>query len=132
MMKKVLILFLLFAYVNCYIGCSTTTRLTRKNYDEFNKAKIDEPVIVKTKDLNEYYFRPFNCHFYNDRITGTAKINDESEYKWVRLAGSDILSISIVQEDKSLKIITTVGVIFTALSLVGILYFIKKQWRGGI
>jgi hypothetical protein len=103
--------------MNCYIGCLTTNRVTRKTYDEFDKTKRDKPIIVMSYDSTEYYFEPLTYNFFNNKIIGTAKIIDESKYKTVNLASSEILSIGAVEKVR--KRLTTMEIILGGVVLVG-------------
>ena len=49
-MKKVIVLFMIFLYMNCYIGCTSINRVKRHTYDEFDKSNNYEPIIVMTND----------------------------------------------------------------------------------
>ena len=129
-MKKVFIVFLVFAYMNSYMGCAPTpTKITRKTYDEFDKSNIDESIIVMTKDSTEYYFEPLYYRFINVRIIGTAKIIDQSEEKTVNLARSEILSIGTleVEYQPPTMIELLVGSLAAIGATIGLVYLIFKK-----
>jgi len=51
-MKKVYIVFLLFAYVNCYLGCYAYSQIKKEDTE---KLEDDDKVKITTSDEKVYY-----------------------------------------------------------------------------
>ena len=107
-MKKVFIVFLIFAYLNCYMGCVKSTPITVA-FDELDRSTNDNPLVVMTKDSTEYYFDADMYRFLGDTLDGIARVNDQSER--VKLAGSDIVSISYSHSQVKEETFWLIGII---------------------
>ena len=119
-MKKVLTVFLIFAYVNCYMGCFRGTikddPSASNTISDLEKSGYDGGLTVMTTDSVIYTFDSDQYWFKNGSIDGIAEISDESKHgsktARVKLAGSDIISITKV-ENTTLKVIL-IGILIAA------------------
>lgn len=73
-MKKVLIVFLMFAYAKCYMGC-TSSKVIKVTYDDLDKSTNDYSFEVMITDSVEFYFDTGMYRFLNDTIDGITEIN---------------------------------------------------------
>jgi hypothetical protein len=87
-MKKVLIVLLIFAYMNCYLGCTSKVIITDKEVDTETN---NDDLIVVTKDSIHYYFDANMYRFENDSLDGIAKINGDEQKQRVKIALEDIV-----------------------------------------
>ena len=87
-MKKVLIVLLIFAYMNCYLGCTSKVIITDKEVDT---GTNNDDLIVVTKDSIHYYFDANMYQFKNDSLDGMAKINGDEQKQRVKIALEDIV-----------------------------------------
>ena len=115
-MKKVLIVFLVFAYLNCYMGC-TTTKVTTHTFDEFDKSNNDKSITLMSKDSIKYHFDANMYRFLNDTINGVTEINGKSQR--IKLAKPEIVSIANLDNRLS-----TGGWIITGFVLIGLGYLL--------
>ena len=77
MYKKVLISFLLIAFINFIAGCSSMHSVSISEYKQLEEddGKQDE-IYVTTKDGQEYYFAESNFYFENDTLYGKASFKE--------------------------------------------------------
>ena len=87
-MKKVIIVLLIFAYMNCYLGCTSKVIITDKELDTGNN---NDDLVVVTKDSIHYYFDANMYRFENDSLDGIAKINGDEQKQRVKIALEDIV-----------------------------------------
>ena len=87
-MKKVLLVFLVFAYMNCYLGCTSKVNITDKEVDT---GTNNDDLIVVTKDSTHYYFDANMYRFENDSLDGIAKTNSDEQKQRVKIALEDIV-----------------------------------------
>ena len=83
-MKKVFILFFVFAYMSCYLGCAAETQEIIVAYHELDKSTNDFPLKVMTMDSVKYYFAGEMYRFLGDTLDGITNVNGES--RRIRLA----------------------------------------------
>jgi len=132
-MKKVFIVFLVFAYLNCYLGCysSKTTvipvgeftansKWVGVNFDELVKSTNKNSLKVITTDSTEYNFDANTYQFKNDKLYGLAK----SESGVVRLSKSEIQSLIIVRDD-----LTNDFIELTLMTMDSVYYFYEIYER---
>ena len=112
-MKKVLIVFFIFAYVNCYFSCTSKQQnIIRIDYDNFDKSNTDENIIVMSKDSMEYHFQANKYRFLNDSIEGF--INKTGKSQRVALAKSDIIYITKDKDSSdryTIELIVAIGLV---------------------
>ncbi len=53
-MKKIFIIFLIFAFMNCYMGCIRETSKIEATYPSLEKSTNDFPLEVMTEDSVVY------------------------------------------------------------------------------
>jgi hypothetical protein len=77
MYKKVIISFLLLAFINFIAGCYSLQPVTVNEYKQLEEDddKQDE-IYVTTKDGDEYYFAESNFYFENDTLYGKASFKE--------------------------------------------------------
>ena len=122
-MKKLLIVLLIFAYMNCYFGCATKYVFTDK---ELDTGTNNDNLIVVTKDSIHYYFDANMYRFENDSLDGIAKINDEEKKQRVKIALEDIVRTGeVINVVNAGPILGFVGyTVLGSLILIGVLWLV--------
>jgi hypothetical protein len=119
MMKKVLIVFLVLAYMNCYLGCYNSSIVPLNVNDNAKEIENNEMALLfLMADSTRYYFEENSYTFKNDTIIGKAYKNNEAQKKWVKLARSE--TYQIYKEEKTFDILKSFGIVAT----VGIVWFV--------
>ena len=119
-MKKVLVVFLVFAYMNCYMGC-TSTKIVQIGVEdnELNTNGNDMPLTIITYDSVHYYFEENSYTFKNDTLIGRGLKNNEEQMKWIKIPFGEIQKIHGEQKEySSLKTVVLVVV------LLGVVLFV--------
>ena len=152
-MKKVLIVFLIFAHMNCYLGCAKKFIITDKELDtETNDnnlfVSIKNPVFHMripehdTKDSTDSLLNPYvpwdSLHyifeanmyrFKNDSLDGIAILYNTEQKEMIKIALNDIARAGVAT-DKKIKwgqIGTTVLGVIVAIMMVGFIYLGIKE-----
>ena len=127
-MKKVLIVFLVFAYLHCYLGC---TKTVFKEYpisdlgSAVRSARAGSQIIIVIKDSTMIEIQAQTCRVINDTLIGKLKIGG-GEAEHYSIALSDIDSIAIPDKETTVTgyIVGGIGVIGVA---VGLWYLLIKM-----
>jgi len=91
-MKKVFIVFLVSAYLNCYIGCVAKKQEITVSYPDLDKSTNDFPLQVMTIDSTKYYFDADMYRFLGDTLDGIANVNGEPTR--IKLGSSQIVWVN--------------------------------------
>jgi hypothetical protein len=91
-MKKVFIFVLIFSYLNCYFGCTTTKNLSIID-SELDTVNNDNDLIVQTIDDTAYFFNADMYRFKNDSLDGLGSVYGQENYQRLRIALNDIVGV---------------------------------------
>ena len=129
-MKKVFVVFLVFAYINCYFGCTTTKTLVR-TVDDLH-SDDDVPLRFITRDSTYYVLEKGTYNVEEDTLIGKGWANKKGAYlrtgenKWYKIPLNDIKQIK--EEDTTvIDAGFTAPIIGAAIAFVGglfVLFFI--------
>ena len=114
-MKKVFIMFLAFAYLNCYLGC-TTTRVIRMGVSELSEVNYDSDIEVVRNDSTNYFFRAGACRVIGDTLRGKIFQDGDPQSKLIKIPLKDIEQINVSTEE--IKTFKTVLVTLLGVSLI--------------
>ena len=130
MMKKVFIVLLVFAYLSCYLGCTTTKTLVRSvdDLDDHN----DLPLKLVTKDNTFYIFKEGNYNVQGDTLIGKAWGNQKGAYlrtgdfELHRIALNDIktidnIIINGIDAENTFLVILGIGAVIGVFAVIAIL-----------
>jgi len=122
-MKKVIIIFLLFAYMNGYLGC-TKTVLRKTAASDLNSTRSESKNIIVVIDSIKIEFDSKTCRIDNDTLMGKVNQIDES---FNRLVNQGIFKESNYK-DKYFKValntIDEIGIIKEKTTIFGwVIYF---------
>ena len=119
-MKKVLIVFLVFAYLNCYMGCYKSTMVPVDAVEnKLDTNKNDMALEVFTVDSLRYIFAKNSYRFINDTLVGKPPKNYKDQEKWAKIALSDIYQMN--QEVEEIDAGATCGIILLSLLIIGVI-----------
>ena len=119
-MNRVLIIFLVIAYFNLYLGC--TLKFVTIPYDEIDKTSSQSTLKVMVTDSTEILFESGMYRFLNDTLEGTTKINGESQQ--IKLMKSEIQSVEILTND-SQKLVG-IFIILAGFTALGYLIIVSQ------
>ena len=97
-MKKLLTVFLIFAYINCYFSCSTTKTLVRTVDDLDSDDEV--PLRLITNDSTYPVLEKGTYYVKGDTLIGRGWANKKGAYlrtgenKWHKIAIIDIMQIN--------------------------------------
>ena len=138
-MKKVLSVILVFAYLNCYMGCFNSTIVPVAVVEnELDTKRNDMALQVVTVDSLHYIFEENSYRFINDTLIGKAQEiplfiyqqNYIEQKKWVKIALSEIYQMN--KEVKKIEVLKTFGVILTGCVVFIVLgFFATVRSSGG-
>jgi len=126
-MKKVLIVFLIFAYLNCYFGCTTTKTFSvgGSELPERLNQSNDYDLEIMTVDSVQYLFGAGMYRFNNDTLVGMIQENDGKVSNLIDIPLKNITRAEFntveVDAGKSASIILAIG---AGLALVGGIVFL--------
>ena len=81
-MKKVFIMFVAFAYLNCYLGC-TKTALKEITTSDLTSVRSQSQTFIVIKDSNAIEFQAQTCRIVEDTLIGKVNIvgGEKQSYK---------------------------------------------------
>jgi len=136
-MKKVFIGFLVFAYMNCYLGCTTTNsvRVSGSELPETLNQSNDYPLEIVTVDSVKYSFGAKMYRFKSDTLIGMVQENDGKITELVNIALKNIARAEYNSEDvdvgqtalTTLTVFGIVGVITGTIVLILIINSIQDK-----
>ena len=91
--RKFCIVFLLFALINLFFGCTSSKAIWVNDFNPYT-VKTEDPdnIIFKTIDSLEYHFSDTDFYIENDTLYGHVEL-DNKQSKDIKIALSDIESI---------------------------------------
>jgi hypothetical protein len=116
-MKKVLVVFLVFAYMNCYLGCTTSKKMIITD-KEVDTGTNNDDLIVMTIDSTCYFFEANMYRFKNDSLDGIATIYGEEHKQRMKIALNDIIGIGDETTENKANYLGLIGGTIGVLVLV--------------
>ena len=123
MLKKILISFLLVAFINLLTGCYSFQSVSLSEFTQYKieKGKPNE-IYVKTKEHEWYHFTNSNYYIKNDTLFGNGKLLEEGwgELSSNKIALINIESLGINKKDWARTYLAYAGI---GLAVIGIILF---------
>ena len=123
MYKKVLISFLLFAFINFIAGCSSFHSVSVSEYKQVEEEE-GKPIeiYVKTKTDQWYHFTNSNFYIENDTLYGKGELllNDDGGIINTKIALSDIESMGV--EGTNWVVTSYLGLFFISVAIVFVIF----------
>jgi len=129
MYKKVIISFLLRAFINFIAGCSSFHSVSVSEYKQVEEEE-GKPIeiYVKTKANQWYHFTNSNFYIENDTLYGKGELllNDEEGIINTKIALSDIESMGVEGTNWIASSFLGMGIFFTLLGVIAIIWIFSK------
>ena len=122
-MKKVLIVIIIIAYFNSYLGCVSTKHTTYSASELKTNNERDMDVVTKSSD--KFRFKSYTYKINGDTLVGQGRAiiqSDEQKLKRIKIALSDIAYCD--SNEKHLNAWSYVGI---GLGVSIIVFFIIKE-----
>ena len=116
-MKKILILLIILAYFNSYLGCMSTKQSTYSSSELKKSNRRDIEVVTKSSD--KFIFKSYTYQTIGDTLVGQGRAiidNEEQKLRRINIALSDIAYG--VSKEEHLNTWSYIGIGLVAVSII--------------
>ncbi len=114
-MNKVFVVLMVLAYLNCYLGCTTTT-VIRMGVSELSEVNYDSDIEVVLNDSTNYFFRAGACRVIGDTLRGKIFQDGHPQSKLIKIPLTDIEQINVSTEE--IKTFETISLTLLGVSVI--------------